>query len=52
MSKTLTAWITLNSGKFWKWLEYQNTWPASWETYMQVREKQLELDIEQKTDSK
>ena len=27
--------------------EYQTTWPASWETYMQVRTQQLELDVEQ-----
>ena len=26
--------------------EYQTTWPASWETYMQVRKQQLELDME------
>ena len=25
---------------------------ASWETYMQVRKQQLELDMEQQTDSK
>ena len=25
----------------------QATWPPSWETYMQVRKQQLELDIEQ-----
>ena len=25
--------------------EYQTTWPASWETYMQVRKQQLEPDI-------
>ena len=30
----------------------QTTWPASWETYMQVRKQQLELDMEQQTDSK
>ena len=29
--------------------EYQTTWPASWETYMQVRKQQLELDMEQQT---
>ena len=29
--------------------EYQTTWPASWETYMQVRKQQLELDMEQHT---
>ena len=33
-------------------LEYQITWPASWETYMQVRKQQLELDMEQQTGSK
>ena len=33
-------------------MEYQTTWPASWETYMQVREQQLELDMEQQTGSK
>ena len=38
--------------KFWKRWEYQTTWPASWETYMQVRKQQLELDMEQQTSSK
>ena len=38
--------------KFWKRWEYQTTWPASWETYMQVRNQQLELDMEQQTGSK
>ena len=51
-SKPLTVWITINSGKFWKRWEYQTTWPASWETCMLVREQQLELDMEQQTDSK
>ena len=41
-----------NSGKFWKRWEYQTTWPASWETCMQVRKQQLELDMEQQTGSK
>ena len=41
-----------NCGKFWKRWEYQTTWPASWETYMQVRKQQLELDMEQQTGSK
>ena len=50
--KPLTVWITINSGKFWKRWEYQTTWPASWKTYMQVRKKQLELDMEQQTGSK
>ena len=44
MPKSLTVWITINCGKFWKRWEYQTTWPASWETYMQVRKQQLELD--------
>ena len=51
LSKPLTVWITINCGKFWKRWEYQTTWPASWETYMQVREQQLESDIEQWTGS-
>ena len=47
MPKPLTVWITINCGKFWKRWEYQATWPASWETCMQVRKQQLELDMEQ-----
>ena len=39
-------WITINCGRFWKRWEYQTTWPASWETYMQVRKQQLELGME------
>ena len=41
-----------HSVKFWKSWEYWTTWPASWETYMQVRKQQLELDMEQQTGSK
>ena len=52
MPKPLTVWITINCGKFWKRWEYQTTWPASWETCMQIRKQQLELDIEQQTGSK
>ena len=37
MPKPLTVWITINCGKSWKRWEYQTTWPASWETCMQVR---------------
>ena len=48
----LTVWIIINCGKFWKRWEYQTTWPASWETYMQVRKQQLELDMDQQTGSK
>ena len=32
--------------------EYQTTWPASWEICMQVKKQQLELNMEQQTDSK
>ena len=67
-AKPLTMWITTNYGKFWKRWEYQTIWPASfffpwvgiyvpsalgsWETCMQVRKQQLELDTEQQTGSK
>ena len=50
--KSLTVWITADCGKFLKRWEYQTTLPASWETYMQVRKQQLELDMEQQTGSK
>ena len=46
------VWITINCGQFWKRWKYQTTWLASWETCMQVRKQQLELDIEQQTGSK
>ena len=51
-AKALIVSITINCGKFWKKWEYQTTWSASWETCMQVRKQQLELDMEQQTDSK
>ena len=50
--KSLTVWITINCRKFWKRWEYQITRPASWETCMQLRKQQLELDMEQQTVSK
>ena len=40
MPKPLTVWITINCGKFWKRCNYQTTWPASWETCMQVKKQQ------------
>ena len=52
MPKTLIVWITINCGKFCKRWEYQTTWPASWETCMQVRKQHLELDMEKQTGSK
>ena len=50
--KPLTVWITMNYGKSWKRWEYQTTWRASRETYMQVSKQRLELDMEQQTGSK
>ena len=51
---TMPLWLcgSQETGKFWKRWEYQTTWPASWEAYMQVRKQQLELDMEQQTGSK
>ena len=46
------VWTIVNCVKFFKRWEYQTTWPASWETYMQVRKQQLELDMDQQTGSK
>ena len=51
-AKSLTVWITINCGKFWKRWEYQTTWPASWETCMQVQKQLLEIDMEQQTGAK
>ena len=52
MAKPLTVWITIKCGKFLKMWEYQTTWLASREIYMQVKKQQLELDMEQQTGSK
>ena len=52
MPKSLTVWITTNCGKFWKRWEYQTTLSDSWEICVQVKEQQLELDMEQQTGSK
>ena len=49
------AFDCVDHKKLWKILKEmgcQTTWPASWETCMQVRKQQLELDIEQQTGSK
>ena len=50
--KPLTVWITAKCGKFFKRWEYQTALPASWEICMQVKNQQLELDMEQQTGSK
>ena len=49
------AFDCVDHNQLWKILkemECQITWPLSWETYMQVRKQQLELDMEEQTDSK
>ena len=49
------AFDSVDHNKLWKILkviEYQTTWPASWEMSMQVRKQQLELDMEQQSGSK
>ena len=48
-AKGLTMWITTSGGKFWKRWAYQTTWPTSWEICMQVKNQQLELEMEQQT---
>ena len=52
MLKPLTVWIIKNCRKFFKRWEYQTTLPASWEICMQVKEQQLEPDMEQRTGTK
>ena len=42
------AFDCVDHNKLWKILK-ETTWPASVETYMQVRKQQLELDMEQHT---
>ena len=49
------AFDCVDHRKLWKILKemgIQTPWPASWETCMQVRKQQLELDMEQQTGSK
>ena len=44
------AFDCVDHNKLWKILKEMGTpytWPSSWDTYMQVREQQLELDMEQ-----
>ena len=49
------AFGCVDHNKLWKNLqemEYQTTWPASWEICMHVKKQQLELDMELQTASK
>ena len=52
MLKLLTVWITTSCVKFLKRWEIQTTLSVSWETCIQVKKQQLELDMEQQTGSK
>ena len=52
MPKPLTVWIRTNCAKFFKRWEYLTTLPVSWETCMQVKKQQSELDMEQRSGSK
>ena len=52
MPKPLTVWITTNCRQFLKRWEYQTILLVFWETCMQVKKQQLELDMEQWTGSK
>ena len=45
--KTFNCVDTASCGKFFKRWKYQTTWPASWETCMQVKKQQWELYMEQ-----
>jgi len=49
------AFDCVDHSRLWKILqemEYQTTWPASWEICMQVKKQKLELDLEKQTGSK
>ena len=52
MPKPLTVWTATNSGKFLKNLEWQTTWSAPWEIYLQVKKQLLELHMGQWSGSK
>ena len=46
------AFVCVDHNKLWKFFKrwkYQTTWPASWESCMQVKKQQLELDMKQQT---
>ena len=51
---TQSFWLceSQQTGKFLNSWEYQTTLPVSWESCIQVKKQQLELDMEQQTDSK
>ena len=51
-TEPLAVWITTNSEKFLKKWKYQTSLPASWGTCMQVKNQQLEPNVEQWIGSK
>ena len=52
LSQSLWLCGSQQTGKFFKRWEYQTTWPASWEIWIQVKKQELELDMGQQTGSK
>ena len=52
LCQSLWLCASQQTGKFLERWEYQTTWPATWEICMQVKKQQLELNMEQQTDSK
>ena len=46
------AFDCVDQNTLWKILQEMDTWPASWEIYMQVKKQQLELDMEPHPGSK
>ena len=49
-AKAFECVVTTNCGKFLKRQEYQTTLPVSWETCMQAKKQQLDLEMKQMTD--
>ena len=52
LRQSLWLWTTTSCGNFFKRWEYETILPAFWKICMQVKKKQLELDMEQQTGSK
>ena len=52
MPNPLTVWVTADCEEFFKRWKYQTPLSASLEICMQVKKQQIEMDMEQQTDSK
>ena len=50
--RPLILWVTTSCGKYLKRWKFQTTLPASWESCVQVKKQQLELDMERWSGSK